>query len=85
MYSNQTFPFRILLLISFHEYTYVTIRHFRYAKTSVIVVSVVQRETLVMYARIAGIKEENISVEVNRLLREIMMEDCANKLVEHLR
>ena len=38
-----------------------------------------------MYARIGGIPEENIQSEVDNLLRLLLMEHCADKIVNTLR
>ena len=43
------------------------------------------KETLVMFARIGGIPEENIQSEVDNLLRLLLMEHCADKIVSTLR
>ena len=43
------------------------------------------KETLTMYARIGGIPEENIGNEVDSLLRLLLMEHCADKMVDTLR
>ncbi|KAI0234120.1 hypothetical protein LSAT2_015699 [Lamellibrachia satsuma] len=42
------------------------------------------KETLEMYARIAGIRQDSIRIEVDRLLQLLLMQDCSNKTVDTL-